>query len=213
MKNSTLQAADHGGHCAGAGSEAKPCRLLEVEVAQLVGQEEHWAWELWKHRWAWLCKKYCTEAQQYSRKILHRSTTIFRNIFSIRLFLDLDSSEVYYDRLLFRTIMNTNTSLTIKQLCVQEKCPVNVIIGCHVYWHPFSFTRSLLFMIMIKLGDTRTSIPFPGGGCTSCNLIVGHWTDEQLHGKYDHDDEEGDIDFDIKGIGNVSPLIILRKCF
>ena len=67
-------------------------------------------------------KKYCAEAQQYSRKILHRSTTMFRNIFSIRLFFELDSSEDYYDRLLFRTIMNTNTSLTIKQLCVQEKC-------------------------------------------------------------------------------------------
>ena len=41
------------------------------------------------------------------QKILHRSTTIFRDIFSIRLFLELDSSGVYYDRLLSRMIMNT----------------------------------------------------------------------------------------------------------
>ena len=142
MKNSTLQAADHGGHCAGAGSEAKPCRLLEVEVAQLVGQEEHWAWELWKHRWAWLCKKYCAEAQQYSRKILHRSTTIFRNIFSIRLFLELDSSGVYYDRLLFCMIMNTLGD-------TRTSIPYHLPEVCY------------LWLYRSRLGDSRASNPFP----------------------------------------------------
>ena len=41
------------------------------------------------------------------QNILQSSTTIFKNIFSIRLFLEIDSSKVYYDRLLFRMIINT----------------------------------------------------------------------------------------------------------
>ena len=122
MKNSTLQAADHGGHCARAGSEAKPCRLLEVEVAQLVGQEEHWAWELWKHRWAWLCKniaqkhnnileKYCTGAQPCS-EIYSRSDCSL-SLIALRFIMT--------DCCFARSWILS--SLTIKQLCGAGKVP------------------------------------------------------------------------------------------